>query len=84
MMKLGGWGLASWSGITALRLPAFIDLNNRMNREARAVGPWLERTAGEADMLIERFDALLGVWERVGSAKPEQAESCGSQCVLSV
>lgn len=44
-------------------------------RDARAVETWLERTAAEVDMLLETFEALLGVWERVGSAEPEQAET---------
>jgi DNA-binding transcriptional ArsR family regulator len=44
-------------------------------REVRAVETWLERTATEVDLLLETFEALLGVWERVGSAEPEQADT---------
>lgn len=44
-------------------------------RDVGAVETWLERTAAEVEMLLETFEALLGVWERVGSAEPEQAET---------
>lgn len=42
---------------------------------AMTVETWLDRTAAEAETLLETFEALLGVWERVGSAEPECAET---------
>ncbi len=44
-------------------------------RDAMTVETWLERTSAEAETLLQTFEALLGVWERVGSTDPEHAET---------
>lgn len=39
------------------------------------VETWLERTPEEAETLLETLEALLGAWERVGSANAARAST---------
>lgn len=51
------------------------EASNQPKREAMVVETWLERTEGEAETLLETMEALLGAWERVGSAHADSAQT---------